>query len=437
MNNSTNEVWELVLKMISEHLTPTTYNTWFADCTAIELGENRLLLHTTSSMKRDVIRSRYQTLITQALYELFSCQFELDILAGEDELIEYKRKLPAENDMPELEGYTFDHFVVGPSNQFAYSAALGAAREPGSKQNPLFIYGNSGLGKTHLLLSIGNYVRTENPGVNLIYIKAEDFMNHMIRSLQTGGMEEFRKKYRKADLLLMDDIQFLSNKEGTQDEFFHTYEALYNAHKQIVVTSDRPPMEIRNLSDRLKSRFEGGILADVAPPDLETRMAITRYKATQVGMLLPDDCVHYIAEQITSNVRQLEGVVKKLTAYQNLDHKPITTATIDRAIRDVIRTGIYIPTPEIIIDETARYFQLDSRELRGTNRDRSTTFARQVAMYLIKTNTSLPLSQIGSEFNRDHSTVHTSIKKIEILVKSDPEIASTVKDITSNIHSRS
>ena len=436
MNNATNEVWELVLKMISEHLTPTTYNTWFADCTAIELGENRLLLHTTSAMKRDVILSRYETLITQALYELFSCQFELKILAGEDELEEYKRKLPPKDDLPELEGYTFDHFIVGPSNQFAHAAALGAAQNPGTLYNPLFIYGNSGLGKTHLLLAIGNHIRREHPEVNLVYTKAEDFINHMIHSMQIGDMDAFREKYRKADLLLVDDIQFFSKKEETQNEFFHTYEALYNAHKQIVVTSDRPPMEIRNLSDRLKSRFEGGILADVAPPDLETRMAITRYKAAQVGMLLPDECVHYISEQITSNVRQLEGVVKKLTAYQNLDHKPINTAIIDRAIRDVIRGGVYIPKPEIIIDETARYFQLDPKDLRGSKRDRGTTFARQIAMYLIKTNTNLSLAQIGAEMNRDHSTVHTSVEKIELLVKSDPEIASAVKDITSNIHSR-
>ena len=407
--DSTIQVWEMVLDMLSKHLTETAYNTWFADCTAIDLGDNQLVLHTTSSVKRDIIESRYGNLIKQALYELFSCPFELKVIVGEDELIDYKEQRPTEDDMPELEGYTFDHFVVGPSNRFAHGAALGAAQNPGTLYNPLFIYGNSGLGKTHLLLAIGQFIRSRS----------------------------FRQKYRSADLLLVDDIQFFSGKEQMQEEFFHTYEALFNAHKQIVVTSDRPPREMRNLNDRLKSRFEGGILADVAPPDLETRMAITRNKAAQVGMVLPDETVHYIAEKITSNVRQIEGVVKKLTAYHNIDKSTaFNNAAVDRAIKDVIRSGIYIPTPDIIIEETARYYQLDGADLRGNRRDRRPSLARQIAMYLIKTNTNLSLNQIGAEFGKNHSTVHTSIMKIEELLKSDPDVASTIQDITSNIHSR-
>ena len=283
--DSTNQAWEMILDMLSGSLTETAYNTWFADCTAIELGDNQLVLHTTSSVKRDIIEKRYGTLIKQALYELFSCPFELKVIVGEDELIDYREQRPTEDDMPELEGYTFDHFVVGPSNRFAHGAALGAAQNPGTLYNPLFIYGNSGLGKTHLLLAIGQYIRSNDPDTNLVYVKAEEFINHMVRSLQTGAMESFRQKYRSADLLLVDDIQFFSGKESMQEEFFHTYEALFNAKKQIVVTSDRPPIEMRNLSDRLKSRFEGGVLADVAPPDLETRMAITRNKADRKSVV--------------------------------------------------------------------------------------------------------------------------------------------------------
>ena len=412
--DSTNKVWEMVLDMLSKHLTETAYNTWFADCTAIDLGENQLVLHTTSAVKRDIIEARYGNLIKQALYELFSCPFELKIIMGEDELIDYKEQRPSEDDMPELEGYTFDHFVVGPSNRFAHGAALGAAQNPGTLYNPLYIYGNSGLGKTHLLLSIGQYIRSKDPSTNLVYVKAEEFINHMVRSLQTGAMESFRQKYRSADLLLVDDIQFFSGKESMQEEFFHTYEA-----------------------DRLKSRFEGGVLADVAPPDLETRMAITRNKAAQVGMVLPDETVHYIAEKITSNVRQIEGVVKKLTAYHNIDKSTdFNNVSVDRAIKDVIRSGIYIPTPDIIIEETARYYQLEGSDLRGNRRDRKPSLARQIAMYLIKTNTNLSLNQIGAEFGKNHSTVHTSIMKIEELLKSDPDVASTIQDITSNIHSR-
>ena len=435
--DSTNQVWEMVIGLISEHLTETAFNTWFADCTAIELGENQLVLHTTSAVKRDIIKSRYGTLITQALYELFSCPFELKIIVGEDELIDYIERKPSEDDMPELEGYTFDHFVVGPSNRFAHGAALGAAQNPGVLYNPLFIYGKSGLGKTHLLLAIGQYIRQAEPKTNLVYVKAEEFMNHFVRSIQTGGMENFRQKYRSADLLLIDDIQFLSNAERMQEEFFHTFDALYASHKQIVITADRPPKEIRNLDDRLRSRFEGGVLADVQPPDLETRMAITRNKAAQIGLVLPDETVRYIAEKITSNVRQIEGVVKKLTAYHNIDRQnAFSPVSVSRAIEEVIRSGIYIPTPEIIIAETARYFQLESADLRGSRRDRTASLARQIAMYLMKTNMNATLNQIGAEFGKNHSTVHTSIMKIEELMKSDPDIAAAVQDITSNIHSR-
>ena len=436
--DSLNVVWEMVLQMLSDHLTETAFNTWFADCTAIELGENQFVLHTTSSVKRDIIESRYGELIRQSLYEIFSAPFELKIIVGEDELMDYIERKPSDDDLPELEEYTFDNFVVGPSNRFAHGAALGAAQSPGVLYNPLFIYGNSGLGKTHLLLAIGQYIRKENPQTNLIFIKAEEFMNHMVRALQTGGMESFRQKYRSADLFLVDDIQFLAGKQSFQEEFFHTFDKLYTAHKQIVITSDRPPKEIRNLDDRLRSRFEQGVLADVQPPDLETRMAITRKKAAQIGLYLPDEIVHCIAEKITSNVRQIEGVVKKLTAYHSIDKSiEISTATVDRALNDVIRSGIYIPTPYIIIEETARYYQLEGTDLRGNRRDRTTSLARQIAMYLIKTNTNLSLNLIGAEFGKNHSTVHTSITKIEELMKSDPDIAGTIQDITSNIHSRS
>ena len=436
--DSLNVVWEMVLQMLNDHLTETAFNTWFADCTAIELGENQFVLHTTSPVKRDIIESRYGELIRQSLYEIFSAPFELKIIVGEDELMDYIERKPSDDDLPELEGYTFDHFVVGPSNRFAHGAALGAAQNPGTLYNPLFIYGNSGLGKTHLLLAIGQYIRQAQPETNLVYVKAEEFINHMVRALQTGGMESFRQKYRSADLFLVDDIQFLAGKQSFQEEFFHTFDKLHTLKKQIVITSDRPPKEIRNLDDRLRSRFEQGVLADVQPPDLETRMAITRKKASQIGLYLPDEIVRYIAEKITSNVRQIEGVVKKLTAYHSIDKSiELSTVTVDRALRDVIRSGVYIPTPDIIIEETARYYQLEGADLRGNRRDRNTSLARQIAMYLIKMNTNLSLNLIGAEFGKNHSTVHSSIMKIEELMKSDPDIAGTIQDITSNIHSRS
>ena len=435
--NSLNDIWASVMEILSGELTQTAVNTWFADCTPVEIGDNTLVLHTSSDFKRSIIKSRFEETICAALYELFSCPFELVVLAGEDELQEYREKKPSSEDMPEMDGYTFDRFVVGPSNKFAHAAAIAVAQNPGKIYNPLFIYGNSGLGKTHLLLSIGQAIRQSTPAANIAYVKAEDFVNQMIRSIQSGATEAFRQKYRNADLLLMDDIQFIAGKESTQEEFFHTFNCLYEAGKQIVITSDRPPLEMVKLDDRLRTRFEGGLLADVQPPDVETRMAIIRNKAAQFGMMLSDDVVKYIAENITSNVRQLEGVVKRLTAYRDILDDTITVDSVKRAIKDVIRTGAYIPTPEVIIEETARYYQLTGDDLRGQRRSKNTAMARQVSMYLMRNLTNLSLQDIGSEYgDRNHSTVLSSIRKVEDLLKSNPDMAGTVRDITSNINSK-
>ena len=435
--NSLNDIWASVMEILSGELTQTAVNTWFSDCTPVEIGDNTLVLHTSSDFKRSIIKSRFEETICAALYELFSCPFELVVLAGEDELQEYREKKPSSEDMPEMDGYTFDRFVVGPSNKFAHAAAIAVAQNPGKIYNPLFIYGNSGLGKTHLLLSIGQTIRQNTPAANIAYVKAEDFVNQMIRSIQSGATEAFRQKYRNADLLLMDDIQFIAGKESTQEEFFHTFNCLYEAGKQIVITSDRPPLEMVKLDDRLRTRFEGGLLADVQPPDVETRMAIIRNKAAQFGMMLSDDVVKYIAENITSNVRQLEGVVKRLTAYRDILDDTITVDSVKRAIKDVIRTGAYIPTPEVIIEETARYYQLTGDDLRGQRRSKNTAMARQVSMYLMRNLTNLSLQDIGSEYgDRNHSTVLSSIRKVEDLLKSNPDMAGTVRDITSNINSK-
>ena len=291
--------------------------------------------------------------------------------------------------------------------------------------------------KTHLLLAIGQTIRHNNPGAKIAYVKGEEFVNQMVKSIGTGTAENFRQKYRNADLLLMDDIQFIAGKDSTQEEFFHTFNCLYEAGKQIVVTSDRPPKEMKRLNDRLCSRLEGGLLADVQPPDLETRTAIIRTKAAQFGMVLSEEVVQYIAENITSNVRQLEGVVKRLTAYRDILDDTITVDSVKRAIKDVIRTGTYIPTPDVIIEESARSFQLSGADLRGQSRSKKTAMARQIAMYLMRNLTNLPLKEIGEEFGgRNHATVLSSIRKVEELLKSDPEISATVRDITSNINSK-
>ena len=435
--NSLTDIWSVVMDSLSQELTQTAINTWFSDCTPIEINNNTLIVHTTSDFKRSIIQARFEKTICAKLYDLFSCPFELVVLAGDDELLEYREKRPSAEEMPEMDGYTFDRFIVGPSNKFAHAAAIAVSQNPGKVYNPLIIYGNSGLGKTHLLLAIGQTIRHNNPGAKIAYVKGEEFVNQMVKSIGTGTAENFRQKYRNADLLLMDDIQFIAGKDSTQEEFFHTFNCLYEAGKQIVVTSDRPPKEMKRLNDRLCSRLEGGLLADVQPPDLETRTAIIRTKAAQFGMVLSEEVVQYIAENITSNVRQLEGVVKRLTAYRDILDDTITVDSVKRAIKDVIRTGTYIPTPDVIIEESARSFQLSGADLRGQSRSKKTAMARQIAMYLMRNLTNLPLKEIGEEFGgRNHATVLSSIRKVEELLKSDPEIAATVRDITSNINSK-
>ena len=310
------------------------------------------------------------------------------------------------------------------------------AEKPGVTYNPLFIYGNSGLGKTHLLLAIGQAIHEREPSKKLAYIKGDDFTNQMVKSIKDGTVEDFRMKYRNVDLFLVDDIQFIAGKRSTQEEFFHTFNNIYEAGHQIVITSDRPPLEMSLLDDRLRTRFEGGLMADIQPPDLETRMAITRNKAAQLGLILSDEAVSYIAENITANIRQIEGVIKRLTAYKEILDDTITIDSVKRAIKDVIRTGEYIPTPERIIKETARFYSLREEDLRGQNRSKNTAMARQVSMYLMRSLTNLSLKDIGAEYEaRNHATVLSSIRKVEDLLKTDPNMAGTVRDITSNINS--
>ena len=432
--NSLNDIWDKVIEILSQQLTATAINTWFSDCTPVDIEDCRLVLHTTSDFKRDIITSRFGSTIKAALSDLFSCDFDLIILAG-DEINDFAIKKKVDSSLPEMAGYTFDRFIVGSSNKFAHAAAIAVAENPGKTYNPLFIYGNSGLGKTHLLLAIGQQIHEKNPEKSIVYIKGDEFTNELVKSIKDGTAEEFRQKYRNADLFLVDDIQFIAGKQQTQNEFFHTFNNIFEAGHQIVITSDRPPLEMSILDDRLRTRFEWGLMADIQPPDLETRMAITRNKAGQLGLLLSDDAVEYIATSITANIRQLEGVIKRLTAYKEILDDVITIDSVKRAIKDVIRIGTYIPTPESIIRETARYYSLKEEDLRGQSRSKNTAMARQVSMYLMRSLTNLSLKDIGAEYeDRNHATVLSSIRKVEDLLKTDPNMAGTVRDITSNIN---
>ena len=433
--DSLHDIWQSVMAKLTEELTPTAINTWFADCEPVDLEEQRLVLQTTSDFKRNIIQQRFGDTICGVLSDLFSCKFELLVLTGE-EMEDYYRQSP-NDDLPEAAAYTFDRFIVGQSNKFAHAAALAVAENPGKIYNPLFIYGNSGLGKTHLLMAIGQAIRERDPSVKIGYVKGDDFTNDLVTSLQNGTMEEFRRRYRNVELFLVDDIQFIAGKERTQEEFFHTFNKIYESGHQIVITSDRPPLDMVKLEDRLRTRFEGGLMADIQPPDLETRMAIIRNKSLGVGLLLSDEIVEYIASNITANIRQIEGVVHRLTAYRDMQDDTITLSSVKRAIKDVIRIGVFIPTPEAIIAETSRYYGIPEEDIRGQRRSKNTAMARQVAMYLIRSLTNLSLVDIGEQFeNRNHSTVLASIRKVEDQIKSDPETAASIRDITSNLNAR-
>ena len=421
-----NNILEMALEQLD--FPPSTISAWFDDVTVVSFGDNRLVLHSPVPFKKEFIESKFIAPLQDVLHNLTGDPITVVVVTGE-------YTAPSTSTSP-YDDYTFERFIVGSSNKFAHAAALAVSQRPAAENNPLFIYGNSGLGKTHLMYAIANVLRRTHPEYRIIYVKGEDFTNELITAIQEGNVQAFRNKYRMVDLLLLDDVQFIAGKERTQEEFFHTFNALYEAKKQIVLTSDRPPKEINTLEDRMKTRFEWGLLADIQPPDFETRMAIIRNKAAQLGLLLSDDAVEYIASNITANIRQLEGVIKRLTAYKEILNDVITIDSVKRAIKDVIRIGTYIPTPDCIIRETARYYSLNEDDLRGQNRSKNTAIARQVSMYLMRSLTNLSLKDIGAQYEgRNHATVLSSIRKVEDLLVTDANMAATVRDITSNINS--
>ena len=435
---SLQDIWSNVIEILSTKLTPTSIRTWFEDCKPVDLNEDLLVLHTPSELKRSVLEQRFEGEIKDALQEMFSCDFKLQILAGEDELTAFKRKKGkknTENPLPELYGYSFDDFVVGKSNELAFGAARRVAKGPVSKVfNPLFIYGNSGLGKTHLLFAIGTAIQQNSPEKTIAFIKGEEFANQMIRSIKEETAEEFRQKYRTVDVLLMDDVQFIAGKEATQQEFYNTYDTLYMAGKQIVITSDRPPSEMALLNERLESRFVEGMMTEIQAPDLETRMDIIRSKAAHRAVQLSEETIEYIAQKVTTNVRQLEGVVNHLAAYQQIvDACDITQEMVDRSVADVTRTVEILPTPDNIISEVSRYYQVSVEQIKGAGRGKNITAARHVTAYLIRTMTDSVENDIGQFLKRDRSTVHASINKIQKQIASDKKLAEMLRDITNNI----
>lgn len=434
------QIWRGIVDALRGEVSSVVIDTYIELAKGIDVTAEHFVLCCDNIVARDWIERNQKLNIERMLLEETGAPLPLKLLANEDEAKEYI----AEREKPDFDfvgsEYTFENFVVGSSNRFAHAAAQAVASGDGRNYNPLFIYGGSGLGKTHLLYAIANDFRKRFPDKRVTYVRGEDFTNELIEAIREGRLRagrerEFREKYRSADLFLIDDIQFIAGKEATQEEFFNTFNALYEAGKQIVLTSDRPPREMSRLEERLRTRFESSVPCDVQPPDLETRVGIVRNKARALGMDMTDPVAMYIAENITSNVRQIEGVVKKLGAFAALLREPITVATAQQAIGDIF-TEKTEPTAEDIIEEIERFFELDRGALTGKRRDAHTARARQIAGYLIRTMTKLSFPEIGRALGRHHSTIMYAVDQISAERRTDKKLDTDLKDITMNITNR-
>ena len=436
--DSLNEAWDMVLEYCKKQISSTAYKSWLANIELVDLdfAEGKAILRVPVDFHRNLVLSVYKPLLTEAMENVCGKALELVVILPDEK--DEKTERTSQSDLDEDYEFTFDTFIVGSSNKFAHAASLAVATNPGRAYNPLFIYGNSGLGKTHLLYAIRNEIHKNHPEKDIVYVKGEDFTNELIEALMTKSNIEFRQKYRKSDVLLVDDIQFISGKDATQEEFFHTFNTLYEAKSQIVLTSDRPPKEIQTLEDRLRSRFESGLIADIQPPDFETRIAIIRRKAELLQIELPDDVTEYIASRLKSNIRQLEGVVKKLKAKNQLYGDKITINIAQKTISEILNNDQPPPlTVEMIIDEVARHFGLTGADIRSSKRNSNISNARQIAVYAVREITDLSMNNIGDEFGgRDHSTIVYALKQIEKNMNKDPKLKSTVDDIIKNIRNR-
>ncbi|HIU44487.1 MAG TPA: chromosomal replication initiator protein DnaA [Candidatus Ventrousia excrementavium] len=424
---------DAVIKILERDLGEVIVSTWFSDAEAIAIKNGHLVIYTPNEVKRETMQKHYFDNVSQAIYELLGERLTPLYLCGEEELAVWR----LENEDSVYSHYTFAKFIVGPSNRFAHAAALAVANSPAAVYNPLFIYGQSGLGKTHLLYAIAGELRRRHSGMRVVYVKGDEFTNDLVSSIQSGTVAEFRNKYRQADLFLVDDIQFIAGKVQTQEEFFHTFNTMHEAGKQIVLTSDRPPKEILTLEERLRTRFEWGLLADIQPPDLETRMAMISAKARDLGMSLTPKIVQYVAESIQSNVRQLEGAVKKIYAYHSLMGRALDMEMAQDAIRDIFREnpGAH-PTPDLILQEVASFYSIPAERIRGSAKTRDVVGPRQAAIYLIREMTGMSLPEIGKFMGRDHTTALYAINKIEERLKNEPELQNEIADMKKNIQNR-
>lgn len=441
--NQYEELWGQVLSMVEQKISKPSFDTWLKSTKMIDFKQNVATISAPNSFTRDWLDNHYVPLITDIMNELLGEEMQIRFVVPknieEDDFPVVKPAARNRNDfshdaMPGMLNpkYTFDTFVIGSGNRFAHAASLAVAEAPAKAYNPLFIYGGVGLGKTHLMHAIGHYVLEQNPSAKVVYLSSEKFTNEFINSIRDNKAVEFRNKYRNVDVLLIDDIQFLAGKESTQEEFFHTFNTLHEELKQIIISSDRPPKEIPTLEDRLRSRFEWGLITDISPPDLETRIAILKKKAKADGLIdIPDEVMNYIANQIDSNIRELEGALIRVVAYSSLVNQDITSDLAAEALKDIMPNAR--PRALTILDiqkAVGEHFHVRLEDFTAKKRTRAVAFPRQIAMYLSREMTDFSLPKIGDEFGgRDHSTVIHAHEKIVKMLKEDQSLQQDIKDI--------
>ncbi len=425
-----------------------SYKTFLENLVPLKLKKDVVVIKTDNDMERNYIEKKYAKIIMIAINEITGHTYDVKfVIPGEiaslddmddEDIPSHHEPVYAALNLKHNNlnsRYTFDTFVVGNNNKLAHAASLAVADSPAEAYNPLFIYGGVGLGKTHLMHSIAHHILNETPSSKVLYVSTEQFTNELINSIKTGRNEDFRQKYRSIDVLLIDDIQFVTGKERTQEEFFHTFNTLYEAKKQIIISSDRPPKEIETLEERLRSRFEWGLIADIQAPDFETRMAILRKKAELENLDIPNEVTQYVANNVTSNIRELEGAVNKIVAYSTLVHKQITKELAEDALKDLIspKEAPSI-TPEYIVEIVSQHFNLNPSDITSKKRPRDISYPRQIVMYLCRTLTDMSLPQIGYSLGkRDHTTIIHGYEKISLEIKTDTNLQNTISILTKRI----
>lgn len=441
MDSNLDNIWGEVLDIIKVELTEVSFNTWLKTVNPIAITEDRIILAAPNEFTKGILEGRYFNLIKNAVAQATEKDYIIQFTIPGDEI---SMNLGQSVSMENLEynqraqlnpKYTFDSFVIGNSNRFAHAASLAVAEAPAQAYNPLFIYGGVGLGKTHLMHAIGHYILNQNSETKVVYVSSEKFTNELINSIRDDRNNEFRNKYRNVDVLLVDDIQFIAGKESTQEEFFHTFNALHEANKQIIISSDRPPKEIPTLEDRLRSRFEWGLIADIQPPDLETRIAILKKKAKVENINISNDVMHYIATKIQSNIRELEGALIRVVAYSSLTNKEVTVELAEEALKDIISDNKPREiTPDLIKEIVGKEYNMKMDDFVSKKRTRAIAYPRQIAMYLTRELTDLSLPKIGEEFGgRDHTTVLHAHEKITTDVEESEHLKGKINHMVKEI----